>query len=110
MPMRWDVLALVAAALIGLIWLYRRDRERARRLRGGFFTSYLDLFISYRVVKDAVDFPVLTGKYRGHEFRLEPIVDHMTLRKLPSLWLRVSVIAAVTYRRFFDILLPPRWT
>ena len=43
MPMRWDVLALVAAALIGLIWLYRRDRDRARRLRGGFFTACAQL-------------------------------------------------------------------
>ncbi len=108
--MRWDVLALVAAAVIGLIWLYRRDRERARRLRGGFFTACLDLFDSYRVVQDAVDFPVLTGKYRGHEVRLEPIVDHLTLRKLPSLWLRVSVIAPVPYQGIFDLLIRPRGT
>src|SRR6516162_6342562 len=84
MFMRWDVLAVTAAALIALTWLYRRDRERFRRLRGGFFSTCLDLFEHYRVVQNDVDFPVLTGRYRGHEVRLEPIVDHLTMRKLPS--------------------------
>jgi len=110
MFMRWDVLAVAAAALIALTWLYRRDRERFRRLRGGFFSGCLDLFEQYRVVQDDVDFPVLTGRYRGHEVRLEPIVDHMTMRKLPSLWLQVSLIAPVPYQGIFDLLVRPRGT
>lgn len=108
--MRWDVLAVTAAALAGLTWLYRRDRERHRRLRGGFFSLSLDLFERYRVVQDDVDFPVLTGRYRGHEVRLEPIIDHLTMRKLPSLWLQVSLIAPVPYQGIFDLLVRPRGT
>jgi len=108
--MRWDVLAVTAAALAGLTWLYRRDRERYRRLRGGFFALCLDLFERYRVVQDDVDFPVLTGRYRGHEVRLEPIIDHLTMRKLPSLWLQVSLIAPVPYQGIFDLLVRPRGT
>ena len=110
MFMRWDVLAVIAAALIALTWLYRRDRERFRRLRGGFFAACLDLFEQYRVIQDDVDFPVLTGRYRGHEVRLEPIVDHMTMRKLPSLWLQVSLIAPIPYQGIFDLLVRPRGT
>ena len=110
MFMRWDVIAVAAAALIALTWLYRRDRERYRRLRGGFFSACLDLFEQYRVVQDDVDFPVLTGRYRGHEVRLEPIVDHMTMRKLPSLWRQVSLIAPVPYQGIFDLLIRPRGT
>jgi hypothetical protein len=110
MFMRWDVLAVTVAALAALTWLYRRDRERFRRLRGGFFTACLGLFEQYRVVQDDVDFPVLTGRYRGHEVRLEPIVDHMTMRKLPSLWLQVSLIAPVPYQGIFDLLVRPRGT
>ena len=110
MFMRWDVLAVAAAGLIALTWLYRRDRERYRRLRGGFFAASLDLFEQYRVVQDDVDFPVLTGRYRGHEVRLEPIVDHLTMRKLPSLWLQVSLIAPVPYQGIFDLLIRPRGT
>jgi len=110
MFMRWDVIAVAAAALIALTWLYRRDRERYRRLRGGFFSACLDLFEQYRVVQDDVNFPVLTGRYRGHEVRLEPIVDHLTKRKLPSLWLQVSLIAPVPYQGIFDLLVRPRGT
>ncbi len=108
MSERWEVLALVALALLALAWLYRRDRRRYRALRGGFFNQCLDLFESYRVVQDDVDFPVLTGRYRGRDVRLEPVVDHLSLRKLPSLWLKLTLIAAVPYRGAFDLLVRPR--
>jgi hypothetical protein len=110
MLLRWDVLALIAFALGALAWLYRRDRARYRRQRGEVFSRCLDLFESYRVVQDDVDYPVLTGRYRGREIRLEPIVDHLTLRKLPSLWLRVSLIAGQPYRGIFDLVIRPRGT
>ena len=106
MAVRWDLLAVVSAALLGLAWLYRREREGYRRRRGAFFSPCLDLFDSYRVFQDAVDYPVLTGRYRGREVKLEPIVDHLTLRKLPSLWLRVSLIAPGV----FDLVVRPRGT
>jgi len=106
--LRWDALAVVVVAVLVLAWLYRRDRERCRQRRGEFFADCLDLFQSCRVVQDDVDYPVLDGKYRGHAFRLEPIVDHLTFRKIPSLWLRVTLIAPVPYPGILDLLLRPR--
>ncbi|MEA2781959.1 MAG: hypothetical protein QOK29_3503 [Rhodospirillaceae bacterium] len=106
--MRLDVLGIVVAAVLILAWLYRRDRERYRRLRGGFFADCLDLFQTYRVVQDDVDFPVLEGRYRGFDVRLEPIVDHITFRKIPSLWLKVTLLAPVAYTGVFDLLVRPR--
>jgi hypothetical protein len=106
--LRWDVLAVVVAATLALAWVYRRDRERCRRQRGGFFADCLDLFQSYRVVQDDVDYPVLDGKYRGFACRLEPIVDHLTFRKIPSLWLKVTLIAPVPHAGTFDLLMRPR--
>jgi hypothetical protein len=88
-----------------LVWLYRRDRERYRRLRGSFFAECLSLFESYRVVQDDVDFPVLDGRYRGAAVRLVPFVDHVAFRKVPSLWLKVTVRAPVRYRGVFDLLM-----
>lgn len=108
--MRWDILALGVAAILCLTWRYRRDRERQRKVRGGFFANCRALLELSEVTQDDVHFPVLTGRYDGLDVRLEPIVDDMTVRKLPSLWLKVSLIAPVRYAGAFDLLIRPRGT
>ena len=107
--MRWDLLA-VAIAVLSLVIVYRRDRAFRRRLRADFFTECLGIFQTYRVVQDDVYYPVLTGKYGGFDVRLEPIVDHIAWRKIPSLWLKVSVLRAVPHRGVFDLLMRPQAT
>lgn len=71
------------------------------------FDACLPLFETYRVTQDAVYFPVLTGRYRGQEVRLEPVADHIVIRKIPSLWLRVSVMGEVPFRGALDFLVRP---
>jgi hypothetical protein len=51
---------------------------------------------------------VLTGRYRGLDIRLEPIVDHVAWRKIPSLWLKVSVLQQVQRPGVFDLLMRPQ--
>lgn len=108
--MRYDLIALAVAFLAILIWMYRRDRARVRAARGGFFAGSLDLFQSYRVTQDGPDMPVLVGRYRDREFRIEPIIDHINLRKLPSLWLLVTLRAPLPYPGTLDLLVRPQNT
>lgn len=103
--MRWDVAVAVAAALICLTWLYRRDRRRHGERRAAFFNDCLSLFEQYRVTQDDIYFPVLEGRYQGYSFRLEPIVDHVVFRKIPSLWLKVTLVAPTRYRGVFDLMM-----
>ncbi len=103
--MRWDVAVAAAAALICLTWLYRRDRRRHGERRGAFFNDCLSLFEQYRVTQDDIYFPVLEGRYQGYTFRLEPIVDHVVFRKIPSLWLKITLVAPTRYRGVFDLLM-----
>lgn len=106
--MRYDVLAL-ALLLVAVLWLlHRRQRARVRRARGAIFDSVLSLFDRYRVTQDDVDFAVLEGRYRGYDVRLEPIVDHVALRKVPSLWLLVTLRAPVPFGGAFDLLARPQ--
>lgn len=99
---------LACLALAGLVWAARHDHVRFRRQRGGLFEECGDLFDAYRVEQDGVDFPTLSGTYAGHRVLLEPIVDHVTFRKIPSLWLRVTLCAAVPHHGIFDLLARPR--
>lgn len=98
------VAILVAGALAVLTALYRRNRAIIRKLRGGVFVSAYDLFSSYRVTQSGLDYPELTGRYRDHDFHIDAIVDTLTFRKLPVLWLRVSLIAPAPDHSTLDIL------
>ena len=95
---RWLILPL----------LYARDSVRERRLRGGWFAEVLPLLDSYRVTQEGNGWPVLTGRYRGQEVRLEPVLDDMAWRKLPSLWLKVTVLAPNPQRGTLGFLVRAR--
>ena len=71
----------ILAAIAALAWMYRRDLELRRRQRGRLFSACMELFQACRVVQDGPGYPVLTGRYRGVEVRLEPVVDHIAWRK-----------------------------
>src|SRR5262249_25333507 len=47
-------------------------------------------------------------RYQGFDIRMEPVVDHMAARKLPSLWLKVSIVKPVSHRGVFDLLMRPQ--
>ncbi|MBZ0155207.1 MAG: hypothetical protein K8I29_03210 [Alphaproteobacteria bacterium] len=71
------------------------------------FDSCIGLFDSYRLSQDSVYFPVLEGRYRGYGVRIELIADHIAVRKLPSLWLTVTLRGTVRYGGVLDLLVRP---
>ncbi|MQA03223.1 MAG: hypothetical protein GEV07_11025 [Streptosporangiales bacterium] len=98
------VAAVVAAA--GAV-LHARKRARVRDERGRLFAAVQPLFTDVSVTQDDVSFPVLTGSRAGHRWRLEPIVDSLTFRKLPVLWLAVTCYAELEVRAPVSVLLRP---
>jgi hypothetical protein len=97
--------ALVGVAL--LVMLCQRDRRRLRAQRAKFFDLCLDLLQAYRITQKGPTYPLLSGRYRGHEVRLEPVIDNMAWRKVPVLWLRVSVLNPNSYKGILDFLVRP---
>lgn len=104
--MTWQGLAFLAG-IGGLIWLYRIGRNRTRLRRAQLFADCLPLFGRYRVVQDGLHYPVLSGTYRGREVRLEPVVDNFAWRKLPVLWLKVTVLETNRHGVVLDLLMRP---
>jgi hypothetical protein len=98
------VLALAAAGTIVLAIMHRRNRAAVRSRRAALFAPAYDLFSAYRVTQHGVDYPVLSGQYRGRSFHVDAIVDTLTFRKLPVLWLRVSLLAPLPGASTLDIL------
>jgi hypothetical protein len=98
------VMALCAAGIAVLVAMQRRSRAAVRVKRSALFARTYDLFDAYRVTQDRLDYPVLAGGYRGQKFHIDAIVDTLTYRKLPVLWLRVSLLAPLPNTAALDIL------
>ena len=101
---------IYAVALVGitaLVVLYRRDRGRLGNQRAQFFTGCLNLFESYHITQEGPLFPELTARYRGYEVRLAPLIDDMAWRRVPVLWLRVTVLKPNQHKGILDLLIRP---
>lgn len=101
----WILVVLMsAAAILVLARMYRRNRRTLATLRGAIFAPAYDLFNTYRVTQAGIAFPELTGRYRGRDFHIDAVIDTLTFRKLPVLWLRVSLLAPLPGTATLDIL------
>ncbi len=99
------LIVLMVLAVIGLGWIYRRDRRRLRARRGALFSDCRDLLESVEERQDDIDYPVLTGRYQGYAVHIDAVIDHIAVRKVPSLWLRVSLLAPLPHLPMLDILM-----
>jgi hypothetical protein len=100
-----SIVAILALAVLPM--LYLRDMAREKRQRSLLFEPCLDLFPRYRVTQEGRNYPVLTGDYAGHLVRLEPVLDTMAARKLPSLWLKLTLLQPNPARPVFSFLMRP---
>lgn len=105
--MHLQLVILVLTGGCALWYVYWRDREIVRRQRAVMFNAVMPHLEGPRLEQDEVGFPVLCGRYRGHECKIEPIADHVGYRKLPSLWLLVTVKVRIPYAGIFDFLARP---
>ncbi len=95
-------------AVVALPWMYRKDVRRQRQSRAQLFSQCLPLLQAYRVTQNGGDFPIVDGRYRGHPVKLEPVLDAVAWRKVPSLWLKVTVLAPNPWEGVLDFLVRPQ--
>lgn len=104
----WFLLLLSAVALTTLIWTHRRHRRDVKQGRASVYDDVLGRLENFRITQDDVDYPVLVGTYRGKQIELRLIADHVGYRKVPSLWLQLSVHAALPIQGVIDYLARPQ--
>jgi hypothetical protein len=101
-------LGLVAAALC--LWLaVRLVREtRARTLaRAGYFDAAKTLFTRGDTRPLPTGFPRMTGVRQGVTFDLQAIPDTLTFRKLPALWVLVTLPENLPLNATVDLMARP---
>ena len=105
-------LALLAAIagtgfLFALTRTIRETRQRAAR-RAAFLDDVQTLFSGGLKKLNPDGFPRISGTYRDLTFDIQAVPDTLNVRKLPSLWLLVSLPGPLPVRATFDLMMRPR--
>ena len=104
---------IVLAALAGtavLYLLYRNWTEgkaRAAR-RASFLDEAKTLFDGGLKAIRPDGFPRISGTYRGHTFDIQAVPDTLNIRKLPTLWVLVTLAEPMPVKSTFDMMMRPR--
>jgi hypothetical protein len=104
-------LGLLAAVSGGLaVWLFGRARTGAalrRAARAGYFDAARAGFAGVTTGRAPDGFARLNGRRGGRLFDLQAVPDTLTFRKLPALWLLVSLPEPMPVGATLDILMRP---
>ena len=107
------MLLALAAAIAGTGFLYilthglRDARLRAAR-RAAFLDEAQGLFSGGLKRLNPDGFARISGTYRDLTFDIQLVPDTLNFRKLPSLWLLVSLPEPMPVRATFDLMMRPR--
>lgn len=104
---------ILMAAIAGTAFLAALYHTiKAARTRGATRAGYLDdckgLFSGGMKAIMPTGFPRMSGNYRGHEFDLQVVADTLNIRKLPTLWLMVTLPENLPVHATFDLMVRPR--
>lgn len=104
---------ILFAALAGTAFLYLLVRTwvegRSRSaLRAAFLDDAQGLFDGGLRAIRPDGFPRISGTYHGHTFDLQAVPDTLNIRKLPTLWLLVTLPEPMPVGATFDMMMRPR--
>lgn len=112
-PVFQSFLLILMATVAGtgfLYLLYHRTREargRAAR-RAAYLDDVQTLFSGGLKATNPDGFPRISGTYQGLTFDVQAVPDTLNMRKLPTLWLLVSLPEPMPVRATFDLMMRPR--
>ncbi|HUQ35436.1 MAG TPA: hypothetical protein VM144_03570 [Aestuariivirga sp.] len=104
------VLGLVALAVLGarLVYVFRRKQRQKAAATEFLFADVLEV-VEKPVFEQrgADEFPRLSGTYRGFPVQIYPLVDTLATRRLPALWLMVTLQDKLPVIAHFDLMMRP---
>lgn len=103
-------LSVAGLGLLLLAWVWWREQGRVARVRGELLADCLGLLERPVLVRDGLDYPVLRGRFAGCGAEIRPLADSAALRKLPALWLQVTLTGATGAPGVLDALRRPLGT
>jgi hypothetical protein len=102
------LLILSAAVCLWLALRAIRDQREAMAERGGLLAKAGELLSGATTVIGPDQYPVVTGSVAdGRQVKIELIADTLVTRRLPQLWLRVTLYDASPLRPTIGVLARP---
>ena len=104
------VIAITAALLVALYLLRRflRARERSRHEPQRFFARAMGVLEGADLESTgAVGLPRLVGRYQSFPVQVLPLVDTLPTRRLPALWLLVTLQNPLPVKARLDLMMRP---
>lgn len=99
-------LAFAGLGLWLLIRLVRQSRARTTA-RAGYLDAVKPLFDGGEARLAPTGFPRMTGRQQGQSFDLQVIPDTLTFRKLPALWVLISLPEPLPVKATLDLMSRP---
>jgi hypothetical protein len=102
-------LVSVAILMMGL-WLIRKylnDQRSIKHAKSHLFDDVLALLDGAKLKLESNDFPQVLGSFSGYEVKLSLIVDTVAVRKIPPLWLLITIQGKATIEGSFDLIVRP---
>lgn len=104
------MLGLVALVVLGarLVYVFRRKQRQKAAAAEYLFADVLGV-VEKPVFEQrgADEFPHLSGTYRGFPIQIYPLVDTLATRRLPALWLMVTLQDRLPVKAHFDLMMRP---
>ena len=104
------VLGLVALAALGwrLVHVFRRKQRQKTAATEFLFADVLGVVEEAVFEKRGADeYPRLSGTYGGFPVQIYPLVDTLATRRLPALWLMVTLQDKLPVKAHFDLMMRP---
>jgi hypothetical protein len=107
MPSRLAFALAFAGIVIWLAFNVMRAARQRKVARAGYFDAIAPLFDRIVTRLEPTGFPRVTGHLGPHAFDLQALPDSLTFRKLPALWIMVSLPEPLPVRATLDIMARP---
>ena len=107
----WQTLfGIIAAAVLAFLLARQYGDARSRRKAAPqrFFAAASEVLQSTAIsAGETAGTYLMTGQYRGHAVQVKALVDTLAVRKLPSLWLMVTIPEPLPLTATFDLMMRP---
>ncbi len=100
--------ALAGTAFLFVLTRHLRDGRSRMAKRAAFLDEVQTLFSDGLKKLNPDGFPRISGRYLGHTFDIQAVPDTLNIRKLPTLWLLVTLPEPMPVRGTFDLMMRPR--
>ena len=90
-----------------LVRQYLRDQQSLKYAKTHLFDEAITLLEQAQLKQEGADFPQMTGYFLGYEVKLTLIEDTLAVRKIPPLWLMVSIKGKAEIEGSFDLIVRP---